>query len=80
MANKIYSSLGGLSDEVTKMYCSVGGLSDNVVKGYCSVNGVAKQFYPSVNSMMNVSITTRIYGTHFVVDNVSIQTSIRNYP
>lgn len=47
MANKLYGSTGGLSNEVTKMYVSVGGLSDNVVKGYCSVGGLSKLFFGS---------------------------------
>ena len=45
MAKKIYSSTGGLSNEVTKIYGSVGGLSSNVIKGYCSVGGLSKLFW-----------------------------------
>ena len=45
MAQKLYSSIGGLSNEVTKMYGSISGLSDNIIKGYCSVNGLSKLFF-----------------------------------
>lgn len=45
MANKIYSSTGGLSNEITKMYGSIDGLSDNIIKGYCSVDGLSKLFF-----------------------------------
>lgn len=47
MANKLYGSIGGLSDNVTKIYVPVNGLSDNIVKGYCSVGGLSKLFFGS---------------------------------
>lgn len=79
MAKKAYIGVSDTARNVNKIYVGVNGVARKVVKGYVGVEGVARQFWPHTVPM-GVEITTRIYDTHFVVDNVSIQTSIRNYP
>ena len=54
MAQKLYGSTGGLSNEVAKIYGSVGGLSKNIVKGYCSESGLSKLFFEEYYEPLNV--------------------------
>ena len=83
MAQKLYGSTGGLSNEVIKMYGSVGGLSKNIVKGYCSESGLSKLFFGDGGGggtisfpRLNLAYNYQEGGT-YVVERASIRDTVK---
>lgn len=87
MARAMYAPVesGGqsISKAVTDIYAPVEEngqyVSKRVIKGYCPVNGVSKLFYEYAK--FGVTVKTRIYDAYSSGGiNVTVTTSIRNYP